>query len=192
MGTSTYDPCLLITKDENGPFGLVGMQTDDTLILGDNEFVKQEDVELKRAELLAKSSEQLTGDNPLLLKLMIDGDVALVQKEQGKRLCLNDLNSDEAEVKQAYLEQRARGAYIGTICQPEATFDLPAAAQHQSPGKEEIKVLNRRLQWQMDNLDRGLRFIPLDLSTTKLFTFVDGSFANNSEFSDWIRCCLRQ
>jgi hypothetical protein len=54
MGTSTYDPCLLITKDENGPFGLVGMQTDDTLILGDNEFVKQEDVELKRAKLLAK------------------------------------------------------------------------------------------------------------------------------------------
>ena len=60
MGTSTYDPCLLITRDENGPFGLVGMQTDDILILGDNEFVKhvkQEVVELKRAKLLAKPSE---------------------------------------------------------------------------------------------------------------------------------------
>ena len=166
MGTSTYDPCLLITKDENGPFGLVGMQTDDTLILGDNEFVKQEDVELKRAELLAKPSEQLTGDNPLLFngcKLMMD-EVVLVQKEQGKRLGLIDPNSDEAEVKQAFLEQRARGAYIGTICQPEAAFDLSVAAQHQSPGKEEIKALNRRLQWQMDNLDRGLHFIPLDLA----------------------------
>jgi reverse transcriptase-like protein len=190
MGTSTYDPCLLITKDKNGPFGLVGMQTDDTLILGDNEFVKQEDVELKRAKLLAKPSEQLTGDNPLLFnayKLMIDGDeVALVQKEQGKRLRLIDPNSDEAEVKQAYLEQRARGAYIGTICQPEAAFDLSVAAQHQSPGKEEIKALNRRLQWQMDNLDRGLHFIPLDLSTAKLFIFTDGSFANNSDLSSQI------
>ena len=50
----------LITRDENGPFGLVGMQTDDILILGDNEFVKhvkQEVVELKRAKLLAKPSE---------------------------------------------------------------------------------------------------------------------------------------
>ena len=59
MGTSTYDPCLLFTWDENGPFGLVGMQTDDILILGDNEFVKhvkQEVVELKRAKLLAKPS----------------------------------------------------------------------------------------------------------------------------------------
>jgi len=38
-------------------------------------FVKQEDVELKRAELLAKPSEQLTGDNPLLFngcKLMME------------------------------------------------------------------------------------------------------------------------
>ena len=81
----------------SGWFGLVGTQTDDTLILGD--------VELKRTELLAKPSEQLTGDNPLLFngyKLMIDGDeVALVQKEQGKRLGLMDPNSDEAEVKQA-------------------------------------------------------------------------------------------
>ena len=110
MGTSTYDPCLFIIKDKNGPFGLVGMQTDDTLILGDNEFVKQEDVELKIAKLLAKPSEQLTGDNPLLFnrcKLMIDGnEVALVQKEQGKRLGLIDPNSDEAEVEQA---QRAVG-----------------------------------------------------------------------------------
>jgi hypothetical protein len=47
----------LVLRDENGPFGLVSMQTDDTLVLGDNEFVKQEDVELKRAKLLAKPSE---------------------------------------------------------------------------------------------------------------------------------------
>jgi hypothetical protein len=53
----------------------------------------------------------------------------LVRKEQGNRLSLIDPNSDEAEVKQAYLEQRARGAYIGTpICQPEAAFDLSVAA----------------------------------------------------------------
>jgi len=33
-------------------------------------------------------------------------------------------------VKQAYLEQRARRAYIATICQLEAAFDLSSAAQH--------------------------------------------------------------
>ena len=30
--------------------------------------------------------------------------------------------------KQGYVEQRARGAYIASICQPEASFDLSVAA----------------------------------------------------------------
>ena len=153
MGTSTYDPCLLITKDGNGPFWLVGMQTDDTLILGDNEIVKQEDVELKRAELLAKPSEELTGDNPLLCngcKLMMD-EVVLVQKEQGKRLGLIDPNSDEAEVKQAFLEQRARGAYIGTIFQPEAAFDLSVAALERRKSRLSIGVCNGK--WIISTVD---------------------------------------
>jgi hypothetical protein len=56
---------------------------------------------------------------------MIDGDeVVLIQKEQRKRLGLIDPNSDKAEVKQTYLKQHARRAYLGTICQPEAAFDL--------------------------------------------------------------------
>jgi len=38
----------------------------------------------------------------------------------------------------------------------------------------------------MDNFDRGLHFIPLHLSTAKLFIFVGGSFANNSDLSSRI------
>ncbi|KDN61365.1 putative conserved hypothetical protein [Colletotrichum sublineola] len=44
-------------------------------------------------------------------------------------------------------------------------------------------TLNQRLQWQMNPLDRGLHFIPLDLASAKLFVFVDGSFANNHDFT---------
>jgi len=38
----------------------------------------------------------------------------------------------------------------------------------------------------MDNLDRGIRYIPLDLARTKLFVFVNGSFANNKDLSSQI------
>ena len=39
MATSTYDPCLLLTEGgPPGPFGLVGMQTDDTLIVSNTKF----------------------------------------------------------------------------------------------------------------------------------------------------------
>jgi len=40
MVTLTYDPCLLVT--DNGPLGIVGMQTDDTVILGDRRFNDRE------------------------------------------------------------------------------------------------------------------------------------------------------
>jgi Reverse transcriptase (RNA-dependent DNA polymerase) len=188
METSTFDPCLLITKD--GPFGIVGMQTDDTLILGDQVFVKQENIELEKAKLLAKPAEQLTEQTPLLFngcKLMMDQDrngITLVQKGQSARIQVID--PDSPTYKQTYLEQRARGAYIGTICQPEAAFDLSIAAQFQDPGKDEIKALNKRLQWQIDNPARGLHYVPLDLQTAKLFVFVDGSFANNKDLSSQI------
>jgi hypothetical protein len=72
-----YDLCLLITKDKEGLFRLVGIQTNNTLILRDDQFIVQEDVELKKAELLVKPSKQLTKDNPLLFnrcKLIINGN----------------------------------------------------------------------------------------------------------------------
>jgi hypothetical protein len=90
------------------------------------------------------------------------------------------------DFKQEYLEQRARGAYIATICQPEASYDLSVAAQQQDPTEEDVKLLNKRLQWQIDNTDRGINYIPLDLATAKLFVFVDGSFANNKDLSSQI------
>ncbi|KAF1978300.1 hypothetical protein BU23DRAFT_577669 [Bimuria novae-zelandiae CBS 107.79] len=63
-----------------------------------------------------------------------------------------------------YTKQRARGAYI-------------------QPSNKDIKVLNKRLKWQMENLNRGLRYIPITLINAKLMVFVDGSFTNNKDLS---------
>jgi hypothetical protein len=110
--------------------------------------------------------------------------MTLRQKDQGKKLRL--INTKESDSQQQYLEQRARGAYIASICQPEASYDLSVAAQHQDPTKEDIRTLNKRIEWQMKNIDRGIKYIPLDLARTKLFVFVDGSFANNKDLSSQI------
>ncbi len=58
MTQSTYDPCLLHTSTNR--FGLVGLQTDDTLFLADLEFAYNEEAELQKAKFLAKDWEQLT------------------------------------------------------------------------------------------------------------------------------------
>jgi hypothetical protein len=90
MATSTYDPCLLIITTKTA-FGVVGMQTDDTLILGSKEFDTIEDEELTRAKFSAKPKELLSPETPLIFNGCIltqkEGDaVELRQKEQGKKL----------------------------------------------------------------------------------------------------------
>lgn len=47
-----YNACLLITK--SGPFGLVGLQTDNILNLGNPEFIAAEKTKFQRTALLAK------------------------------------------------------------------------------------------------------------------------------------------
>ncbi len=42
------------------------------------------------------------------------------------------------------------------------------------------------MNWQASNLDRGIRYIPIDLASAKVFAFVDGSFANNKDLSSQI------
>ncbi|OXV06955.1 hypothetical protein Egran_05279, partial [Elaphomyces granulatus] len=140
METSSYDPCLLITT-KKGAFGVVGMQTDDTLFLASEEFATLEDNELQKAQLTAKPRDELSTKSNLIFNgcvvtMKSDGTIHLTQKEQGKKLQL--VNEKGENPQQDYLEQRARGAYIASICQPEASFDLSVAAQHQNPTTVDI------------------------------------------------------
>ncbi|KAI0990827.1 hypothetical protein K3495_g17360, partial [Podosphaera aphanis] len=141
---------------------------------------------------MAKPKEKLTNESPLLFngcRLSLTNDSAsleLKQKGQGKKLELVDFKI--GNFQQSYVQQRAREAYIAFICQPEASYDLSVAAQHQDPSREDVLVLNKRLKWQMKNINRGIKYIPLDFTSNgvKRFVFVHGSFANNKDFSSQI------
>ena len=43
-----------------------------------------------------------------------------------------------------------------------------------------IKKLNKRLQWQINNKLKNLQFIPLNLQLFKIVVFIDASFINNT------------
>ena len=60
------------------------------------------------------------------------------------------------------LQQRGRGAYIATVCQPKSTYDLSFVAQATDPQEENIKQLNKRTQWQK-----------LDLNSLSLLVLTD-------------------
>ena len=77
METLTFDPCLLVTRNKDGPFRIVTIQTDDTLILGDDAFVELEHIKLEKAKLMAKPIESLARDILLIFnkyKLVINGN----------------------------------------------------------------------------------------------------------------------
>ena len=201
MRQSTYDPCLLYTN-ENG-FAIVGLQTDDTLVLADKIFAKAEEERLREAGFLSKDRERLTTTTPIKFnggQIVEDEDGIILTQ---KRHCQNlgpvvagavDLTSSRGEIRKAvtpkeqYVAQRARGAYVATVCQPEAAFDLSSAAQVTNPGEEDMKRLNKRLEWQRENYSRGLRFVSLDMTkdSLKIVVFTDSSFANNADYSSQI------
>ena len=186
MASSTYDQCLLITNQKEDSFGIVGLQTDDTLILGDQTFLEAEQRELRKAGFTAKPRTELTVTTSLEFnggRLTLEGDVIVYrQKDQAAKLSTVPRESDPTYL-QRYVEQRARGAYIASLCQPEAAYDLAIAAQTTTPGADDITQLNKRIQWQMDNAERGLRYVDIDLRTAKLITFADGSHGSNKDLS---------
>ncbi len=123
--------------------------------------------------------------------------IHLTQERQCRNLHLValksvDLTSSRGKIRKAvtpkdqYVAQRARAAYIATMCQPEAAFDLSFAAQIVNPKEKDAKALNKRIQWQIDNPTRGLHFVQLDLTSLKFVIFTDASFANNYDLSSQI------
>ena len=139
MDQSTYNPCLL---QSNKPFGIIGLQTDDTLFLADKTFTEIKQNELHKTKFIAKECEQLTVDTPLkfnggLIQLVPDR-ITLTQKQQCKNL--NPINAKLATstgsretthtltLKDQYIAQHARGVYIIFIYQLEPSFNLSFTA----------------------------------------------------------------
>jgi hypothetical protein len=83
MNQSTYDPCLLYS---NHPFGVVSIQTDNTLILRDSQFIEKEQLQLQRANFSAKEREQLSAEHSLKFNGAViqlsndDGSITLTQE----------------------------------------------------------------------------------------------------------------
>ena len=72
------------------------------------------------------------------------------------------------------------------MSQPETAFDILFAAQIVNPKEKDAKALNKRIQWQVNHLTRGLRFVQLDPTSLKLVIFTNAWFANKHNLSSQI------
>ena len=177
------------------------MQTDDKLILADKDFASNEEETIKKAKIMTKDREYLTSAQPIKfnktqIKLDSDGIVLTKESDVGDILLVTDYDADSSSsrgitrkklsTKEQYLAQKARGAYIASVCLPEASFDLSQAAQTVESSPDDIALLNKRFQWQITNKSRGLRYVKLNQNTLQLVVFTDSSFANNKDLSSQI------
>jgi hypothetical protein len=179
---STYDPCLMYTHkgitDRSDYRGVVALQVDDSLFIRDKELIETEDSELKKAGIDVKPVEELLvrqdlGFNRGNISREEDSSVYFRNlTKQVKNLNLvsstpQDLTCSRGTVKKnvnqkgQYSAIRALATYLATVCQPEAAFDLSYATQITNPTDKDVKFLNQRIQWQKDNVTRGLRFVQL-------------------------------
>ena len=134
MNPLTYDPCLMSNDD-----AVIGLQTDDSLIVATSDFMKKEQFELDKAKLLAKPVERLSHEHPLdfngvHITLTDEDRIRLSQSKHIGRITL----LRESFTKNDYVAQRALGAYVATVSQPEALFSLSYAAQITDPTWKDV------------------------------------------------------
>ncbi|EED20884.1 hypothetical protein TSTA_081170 [Talaromyces stipitatus ATCC 10500] len=167
METSTYDTCLLHCRNPEQGFSIIGIQTDDTLIAANKAFAGHEEEQIQRVNILCKPHELLTSEKPL----QFNGAI-ITETAQGITL------TQERTYKNIRLVQEQHADIISSRGKVRKN-----ASPHE---QEDIKALNKRLQWQIDNSTRGLQFVKIDLRTAKLYVFVDALFANNKDSSSQI------
>jgi hypothetical protein len=89
MDTSTYNPCLLTTIT-NSVFGVIGMQTNNIIILRNKCFLAREKQELNYANYITKPKKKLLVVILLLFNscvFSLDGtNINLYQKGQANKL----------------------------------------------------------------------------------------------------------
>lgn len=137
------------------------MQTDDTLLLANNEFALREQQEIKNARIISKPQDVLTHQQPLKFNSSLISESAQRVILSQERTCATihivqqhnaDTTSSRNKIRknitpaEQYVAQRALSAYITSISQPEASFNLSYATQAMNPIEDDIKTLNKRLE----------------------------------------------
>jgi hypothetical protein len=140
---------------------IVNMQTNDILILIDSNFATAKKKAIIDAKIMIKSRDNLESNSSLKFndiiiehqendiylrqisqfdhfQLIKDIDIAIINFKSKIRFALIS--------KKQYVTQRARDAYVASICQFETSFDLSLAAQSIEISSKNITTLNKRLQ----------------------------------------------
>jgi hypothetical protein len=214
MIQSTYDFCLLYILSiifSHIDMSIVSMQIDDILVLTDQSFAVVEKEAIHSAKIMTKTREQLISINFLKfndtrIERLESNKIRIIYFKQETHIqSIQLINSIEFTIitsardkirtmlffRDQYIAQRIRETYLISICQSETSFDLFHAAQSTEITSDDIISLNKRLNWQIINQSRDLKYVKLNQSILQLVIFTNSSFVNNNDLSsqiDYVIC----
>jgi hypothetical protein len=140
---------------------IVNMQTNDILILIDSNIATAKNKTIIVVKIIIKSLNNLESNSSLKFNDTIierqENDIYLKQIFQSDHFQLiKDFDiviinfRDKIKLtlisKKQYVTQRARDAYVASICQFETSFDLSLVIQSIEISLKNITILNKRLQ----------------------------------------------
>lgn len=193
MRSAAHDMCLLYTPGSistssqskeitDAPRAITCLQTDDTASLANTKFLEDEQ---KHASAFKSNPLEILQDGK---SMKFNG--AVLSKLQNRYSLtapshVSKMKVIEKEIasKEEYVSQRARGAYIASVCRPDLSFRFSYAAQFLDPQEPDFKMLNKAITCCVETDTGGLKYIPLDLNSLHMAVFIDASFAGNSDYT---------
>lgn len=190
MKPSVYDPCFLLIKHsltisaekKSNPRGIVCLETDDTAYVGNDAFFQLESVEKRAFD--SKPTDSLKDGQSITFNGGIFKNIhnayTLSQPQNVSKLKSLD---EKTFTKEEFVAERTRGSYLTVVCRLESYFGFCSASQITAPDIKDLKDLNKVINYWIKDVDRGLKYIKLDMDSLIMAVFVDAGFASNQDIS---------
>lgn len=189
-----YNSCLFFKCEL---LNIVDLQINNTLILVNNTFATIEKGAIKIAKFMNKKRACLlfkifimfkstwihfapNGDITLSHETCVR-DISLIKHYKVSTTRLKGVVQKNLLLKEQYIAHQARGAYLVSICQLEALFDLFYANPSTKFFLNNITILNKKFKCHINNKFQRLNYIKLNQNSRQLVLFINSSFANNKD-----------
>ena len=119
------------------------------------------------------------------------GEISLIKRSCISFISTRNVVRENLTTKNQYIAQKTKDAYLTSLCQFEASFDFSHAVQAINISENDVTSLNKKLQWQMKNKTRNLKYVHFDQHFFQIMMFTDAFFANNRDLSsqiDYVIC----
>ena len=152
------------------------------MIKNRNKFIVNQLIKFNEIKIQLKSNKTITMTKKSHVKRII-----LIIKENTFSINFKNITRSKLFTKKQYVTQRVRDVYMTSICQFETSFDFFHVAQVIDINDNDVIIFNKRLQWQINNKTKNLKFVKLNKNTLQFVVFTNLSFVNNKNFSSQIK-----